>query len=850
MPVVVAQFAFPTSTGNVEWTTTDLGGATPVAAIFVHGETSTDDTDSYQAPFTIGYLDGTNEYFCSGHSRHSNTKSSEAHSYVDDHCLGFYNYLFSDSTLDNSATGAGDGTGSNPGFITNGVRLNFDNVEGNALKCMVIFFYGDNCSAVAGIFNPNETEDDTTTVSGLGIDPDLLFFLHPATGSTGNKQHNNWSSGVCDANLNQASFGIHARNSQSTSVTNGIVSNARAALQTKFDGTIVSTIEITSVSSGEFVATTRDDDAGAHDIVYLAIDFGGDDVAEVFHFDTPTTAASTWTVSGLGVAPDALITVQTMYTAYSNTSETDGLGVFLGATDGSNEYGFGPYNEDNAGTTNTSTRTAANMFWADLDDGTDLFNATSPSFTSDGWTVSAANITTANATARKCFGVAIAAAVSGVTLTAAGLDSVVALDASTITATASLTSDAMDVLAVFDASSLTASTSLTTDALDVLAVFDDSSLTATASLTAAGLDSIVALDASTLTALANLTSDALDVLAVFDASSLTAFANLVSDEITVAVVFDATTITTGISLAPAELLVLTTLDATTLQASTSLTTDALDVEVFLDSTTILTTTSLSVDELTVEVLLDTSAIATGLALSVDDLTTIIALDTASLTPAVSFSADSLDAFVVFDSPTLTPTTSLTTDALDVLVAFDASTIVTGLVLSTDSLDVLVVLDASTVAGSVSVAPDDLVSIVAFDGATLTAFTTLTTDSLDTLVVFDSPTLTPATSLTSDELDVSVVFDGATATWGVTLAPDELNIPVTFDTTSISVFVTLTTGDMVVVVALDGTDYTDSTLILKGQGLDLLEVIGLDNRFDVFYNRPKIYVLGGDDVIEV
>lgn len=156
-----------TTTGTQDFTISGIG--TPKGCIILVGGNDDDEVDAASVQCSIGFSDGT-DHACIGWASEDNLadgNTSRVWSFAA--CVDLPNYNGSGPVVvSRSAT-----------MITDGVRLDFNVVDGIAHSITVIFICGPDASCKVGKFNmadhtgsPNQTLD----VTGHGFDPNLVFF--------------------------------------------------------------------------------------------------------------------------------------------------------------------------------------------------------------------------------------------------------------------------------------------------------------------------------------------------------------------------------------------------------------------------------------------------------------------------------------------------------------------------------------------------------------------------------------------------------------------------------------------------------------------------------------------------
>jgi hypothetical protein len=119
--------------------------------------------------------------------------------------------------------------------------------------------------------------------------------------------------------------------------------------------------------------------------------------------DSPTSAASDWDYTGLAFQPDFAAMILNRSTALDTTIDDERAGVFHSCSFDSegNLITVGAASEDDQATTDTQSRASDATMYMPVDDGTASLDLDTIVFTADGFHVDAADIDTADGTARK-----------------------------------------------------------------------------------------------------------------------------------------------------------------------------------------------------------------------------------------------------------------------------------------------------------------------------------------------------------------------------------------------------------------------------------------------------------------
>ncbi len=321
------------------------------------------------------------------------------------------------------ATGAGNGSGSNPGPIADGWRFNATDVTGGKAYYVVFeFFGGEDLKVNCDLFQLNNGLNNTTTISLDGTSGDgsfksdlLLTFASNRTTTDAINNNSLQCLGAVDfVNSKQKSIAI-AGDHSNTTATNHTRHESDAGLHSvSVAGVLNWSVEFSSPTSTGFDATERDSAVGNKYMGYLAMNVAGSPIW-VDSIDSPVSNSVDWVVDGPGFKPICARVIQSGITAGVDSTENDTQAYSHGTSvyDGTREHTASIHSEDGVGTTDTESTVKDNFLWCRAGSGPALIAngnfASGDGFTPQGWTMKAAGISTANATARKWIGIAIGA---------------------------------------------------------------------------------------------------------------------------------------------------------------------------------------------------------------------------------------------------------------------------------------------------------------------------------------------------------------------------------------------------------------------------------------------------------
>lgn len=342
--------------------------------------------------FSLGAVDGTNEWAMSSWSNHSDSTINAANRSATDVCAMIWeNPTFNGAGI--MAEAAFDS------FITDGVRINWTTAPPSAWLVKVTLIGGADISASVGT-QTLATENNVVTVSP-GFETHALFTAldSDAFNDTGNA-HNNLGIGFgsYDGTTIRQGFAIIGdRNDQTTTESGGIARNdavtgrANHAVELGY-------ASLENITSTSFDLRSLGGDLSGFATGYLALSLA--DEAEVWAgvVDSPT-ATGDHTFSSPGFQPSVCLMVPTMLDALT-THQADGRGsvIGLGTFNAGTEFCSAVATEDGASVSDTECASDDAAIYLNDHTGTSAFRATFVSFAATGPQL---NFTDADGTARK-----------------------------------------------------------------------------------------------------------------------------------------------------------------------------------------------------------------------------------------------------------------------------------------------------------------------------------------------------------------------------------------------------------------------------------------------------------------
>lgn len=394
--VAITRVACATSGGDQTITTTDLGGLTPKAALFIVSAAVTDGTAADHAVLGIGAATGASNQWAVGASDENAADPTDGYRRaMSDQCIFILN----------PADGTVDGEASFSAFVENGITINWGNAPASAYLLTVIFFAGTDLSVHANTFTI-AAAGNTTDVTDPGFQPDLVLLASTflAFNDT-SASHDGYSFGYALDTNEQACISILSRDNRATSEVEGRLDTSNGIVQMTAGGGVYGSVQIGSFDASGFSGTTSGSISGA--VGYLALYFNNAVSVEGGVISTPTSTGSQ-SVTDPNFQPQAVIVCMAQMAAV-NTNYSDGSGGAFGisAFDADEAYCNSVCSEDNAAAGNTQSLSDDAIVNLPLHNGSAGHIASFTSFDATGWTW---NFTTTQGTAVQWWYLAIEAA--------------------------------------------------------------------------------------------------------------------------------------------------------------------------------------------------------------------------------------------------------------------------------------------------------------------------------------------------------------------------------------------------------------------------------------------------------
>lgn len=388
--VAVARFVTPTSTGNVDWTTSELGGTTPKAIWIIANWAESDGVVIDDVAGGYGFADDTRENCCSFADEHDTSPTDTRRERSDTQVL----------FVPTGPTQSGDVEANFVAFIPDGVRLNFTDLPVNQKLYTVVFFAGNDMQVYTDVVTPGNVST-TTNVTAPGFQADLVLLTHiDILSSTSNMRA---TLGACTPGVQDVCYLTFSEHNNAT--TSRIESASRTdgcAMGHTVGGTLDWVLTSDTNANGfDLNVTVGNCNRPVH---YLAIKFG-DAQVKVSSLDSPTSTGNT-SVTGVSFKPQAVIMGLTSLTAINTIDQAgaENCGHGISTFTDTDEYSNTWASED--GVNPTDTQSLSDNVAVNLTDGTGTSTHVGSlvSMDNDGFTI---NYTTANGTTRKWFYIAI-----------------------------------------------------------------------------------------------------------------------------------------------------------------------------------------------------------------------------------------------------------------------------------------------------------------------------------------------------------------------------------------------------------------------------------------------------------
>ncbi len=402
--VAVTRAAASTSLGTQDITTSDLGGLTPKAVYLVATRATADGTAADGAGFYQGFTDGTNHVNQSYEDEHGQATSDVQSVTV---TASPPVLIIWDGTADSGL----DGYAMFDSFISDGIRIDWDDAPSAGWLITAVFFAGTDLEAKVLLpLSLGDTTDGATDISTIGFEPDVVIPLFARTdGNFGINLgfvHNDRAGTVTQRAIQYAE-----RNGRATMELFATMRNDCGIMEISSGGVFDWRGEFGSFDSSGFTVTTRNAGGNNRQMAALALRFGASPVvsSKVYTYATPTSTGSN-TDSTPNFTPQFVMYLATRAAAASTTESDADAGPFsLIMADATETYSQSVASEDGAADSNTQSLS---------DDKLNLPTHTGgagheATLTSMGATGPVWNFTSTDGTARQWVALAIQAGAAG-----------------------------------------------------------------------------------------------------------------------------------------------------------------------------------------------------------------------------------------------------------------------------------------------------------------------------------------------------------------------------------------------------------------------------------------------------
>jgi hypothetical protein len=389
--------------GNQDITTTDIGGLTPVAVLFIGSFGITDGTAAAHNVVSVGAATGASNEWVIGTTDEDSTGGVSDTDRImrNDSCI-----LFS-----TPGAQAEDGRANFVQFITNGVRINVSNAPAASYLVTAVLFAGTDLSAQADIFQMDSTQDNTVDVNTVGFEPDALItatsqrnaldaYVNSSPPGLG-FVHNDRAAGIT-----QRSTYVMSSNNQNPTAIGSRMTESYGCMSGNGTGGAIVAAEFGTFDANGFSCTTRLFGFGMY-VGFLALRFGSGPFVESYvgTYDTPTVTGID-IESGPAFFPQLVLMIGSQIVAVDTQEEDADAGCLCYSSfDGDDEYCVAWNSQDNvAGDSVTQSLSDDQAINLPDDDGSQGIEATFSSFDGNGFRL---NYSAVKGTARKFIVLAI-----------------------------------------------------------------------------------------------------------------------------------------------------------------------------------------------------------------------------------------------------------------------------------------------------------------------------------------------------------------------------------------------------------------------------------------------------------
>lgn len=370
---------------------------TPNAALFILTNATADGTPATDALISFGAADGANQWAIIGRDTDGQASTSNRVRSIEDGCICVIdtsNVIIGQAGFSSFLADAGSGAG---------VQINISNAFETAYLLTIILFSVP--GARAGSYTTGAAVNDTTSVSGLSFDPNVLIAACGGIAIPANSNPILYSLGLAVSGSGQECIGFRDSNGGAVGLPSFRIFDSRVAAQVDINGNVAWSSELTSWDTGGFTVTQRSLGGSGDEVGYLVLDTG--DRAAWCGIVTSPTSTGNQAITSPTFTPQFVMQIlantEATETAYTdNRAGSWGVGAFTANDEYSNTISV----EDAADTTNTQSLSDDVAVNLPDDDGIAQCVASFGSFDANGWTLNHSSVA---ATAKKWIGFAIEA---------------------------------------------------------------------------------------------------------------------------------------------------------------------------------------------------------------------------------------------------------------------------------------------------------------------------------------------------------------------------------------------------------------------------------------------------------
>lgn len=381
MDYAIARVAMNTSTGNQDFTTTDLGGETPTGAVIMINYSITDGVVANDAAWSIGAVSGAGEQWaCCGTSEDGAASTDVSRQATTTQSVLLLQPGSSSTECEASFVS----------FITNGVRLNITDPPAAAHLVEVLLFAGTGTECHAGTFAPGTTVDATVDVTAPGFAADFGIFVTHADDfddvNSGNFIHGFGFAVNDGADTQRCILFTESQGSADGDPNAFLSTNYAIAALSNGTPNLNWACEIGSWDSSGFSSTLRLASAGVDEVGYFIVKTNGDDVYVGTH-DTPTSSGNQSSTAPGHTPKFVLLGLTHLESVDTGSAVGDGGAIGVGVFTADSEYSLAFAVQNAAATTNTQSMNDDQAVNIPDHDGTTGVEAAFVSMDSNGWTL-------------------------------------------------------------------------------------------------------------------------------------------------------------------------------------------------------------------------------------------------------------------------------------------------------------------------------------------------------------------------------------------------------------------------------------------------------------------------------